>query len=195
LVFGRVVDGSGALKFDYGPFPAPNSAAPTTSDAFSAVATGEGGPDQGTQQLLVYNDYNCCDPPNQGHFNGTDRVTSLVFQEPFTLGDQISEDEVGKTFEFSFDARRGNINDPTGSSTALAFIQTLDPNADLAQTNFISVDMTNLPAGDWDRYSISLAIDAGLVGQLLEFGFSSTASSFEPSGVFYDNVLVVLEAP
>jgi hypothetical protein len=137
------------------------------------------------------NDYNCCDP-SQGHRNGTDRVTSLVFQEPFTLGNPISADDVGKTLEFSFDAKRGNINDPTGSSTALAFIQTVDPNAGFAQTNFVSVDMTNLPAGTWDRNSISLTIDAGLVGQYLEFGFLSTASNFEPSGVFYDNILVVL---
>jgi len=186
LVFGQVVDADGVPKFGYGPFPAPNG-----TPGFSSIVTGEGGPDQGAQQLVVYNDYNCCDP-NQGHRNGTDRVTSLVFQEPFTLGNPISADDVGKTLEFSFDARRGNINDPTGSSTALAFIQTLDPNAGFAQTNFVSVDMTNLPAGTWDRYSISLTIDAGLVGQYLEFGFSSTASNFDPSGVFYDNILVVL---
>jgi hypothetical protein len=186
LVFGQVVDADGVPKFDYGPFPAPNG-----TPGFSSIATGEGGPDQGAQQLVVYNDYNCCDP-SQGHRNGTDRVTSLVFQEPFTLGNPISADDVGKTLEFSFDAKRGNINDPTGSSTALAFIQTVDPNAGFAQTNFVSVDMTNLPAGTWDRNSISLTIDAGLVGQYLEFGFLSTASNFEPSGVFYDNILVVL---
>lgn len=190
LVFGEVFDGSGTLKFNYGPFPAPNS-----GQAFSAIVTGEGGPDQGAQQLVVYNDYNCCDPPNQGHFNGTDRVTSLVFQQPFPEGNTISADDVGKTLEFSFDAKRGNINDPTGSSTAVAFIQTLDPNAGFAQTNFVTVDMTSLPAGTWDRYSISLTIDAGLVGQLLEFGFLSTASNFEPSGVFYDNIVAALEAP
>ena len=190
LVFGQVFDGSGALKFDYGPFPAPNG-----GQAFSAIVTGEGSPDQGAQQLLVYNDYNCCDPPNQGHFNGTDRVTSLVFQQPFTLGNPISADDVGKTLEFSFDAKRGNINDPTGSSTAVAFIQTVDPNAGFAQTNFVSVDMTSLPAGTWDLYSISLTIDAGLVGQLLEFGFLTIASNFEPSGVLCDNILAALETP
>ncbi len=189
LIFGQVVDGSGGFKFDYGPFPAPNGVA-----AFCDLVTGEGGPDQGAQQLMVYSDYNCCDP-DQGHRNGTDRVTSLVFQQPFTLGNEISEDDVGKNLKFSFDAKRGNINDPTGSSTALAFIQTVDPNAGFAQTNFVSVDMTNLPAVTWDRYSISLTIDAGLVGQLLDFGFLSTASNFDPSGVFYDNIVSVLEAP
>ena len=187
LVFGQVFDGSGAFKFGYGPFPAPNG-----TPGFSSIVAGEGGPNQGAQQLVVYNDYNCCSP-DQGHFNGTDRVASSVFQQPFTAANPISADDVGETLVFSFDAKRGNINDPTGSSTALAFIQTLDPG--FTQTNFVQIDMTNLPAGTWDRYSISLTIDAGLVGQYLEFGFLSTASNFEPSGVFYDNVLVVLEAP
>ena len=186
-VFGQVFDGSGAFKFGYGPFPAPNG-----TPGFSSIVAGQGGPDQGAQQLVVYNDYNCCGT-DQGHFNGTDRVASSVFQQPFTQGNEISADDVGKTLEFSFDAKRGNINDPTGSSTALAFIQTLDPG--FTQTNFVQIDMTNLPAGTWDRYSISLTIDAGLVGQYFEFGFLSTASNFEPSGVFYDNIRVVLEAP
>ena len=38
-------------------------------------------------------------------------------------------------------------------------------------------------------------IDPSLVGQMLQFGFANRASSFEPSGVFYDNVVTVLEAP
>ena len=182
LIFGQVFDGSGAFKFDYGPFPAPNAAANPSFTFFSAIVTGEGGPDQGDQQLSVFNDYNCREPlnPTQGHFNGTDRVGSSVFQQ-----ESISADQVGKILQFSFDARRGNINDPTGSSTALAFIQTLDPG--FTQTNFVQIDMTNLPE-TWARYSIELEIDASLVGQILEFGFLSIASNFEPSGVFYDNI-------
>jgi hypothetical protein len=46
------------------------------------------------------------------------------------------------------------------------------------------------------RYEISLFIDAGLVGHKLQYGFSATASNFEPLGAFYDNVLVVtVQAP
>ena len=205
LIFGQVFDGSGGFKFDYGPFGAPNAAVDPSTTFFSAIVTGEGGPDQGAQQLSVYNDYNCCDPPNQGHFNGTDRVTSLVFQEPFSAAVPISAGEVGKTVTFSFNARRGNINDaaepgcagtvnPPCDSTANAFINTLDPNAGFALTNNITEDTTNLPE-TWARYSIELEIDPSLVDQILQFGFANTASAFEPSGVFYDNVLVVLEAP
>jgi hypothetical protein len=75
-------------------------------------------------------------------------------------------------------------------SSALAYIQTLDPGAGFNRTNFETVDTTNLPDA-WDRYSISVDLtDPLLEGQLLQFGFSATASNFEPSGVFYDNVLV-----
>ena len=44
---------------------------------------------------------------------------------------------------------------------------------------------------------IRLPIDAGLVGQLLQVGFSSTATLYQPSGNFYDNVEVASasEAP
>lgn len=180
LIWGQVSDSSGALKFGYGPYPAPNASADPTDTYFSAIIPGEGGPDQGTQQLRVFNDYSCCSP--QGHFNGTDRVQSSVFQQKW-----ISAEDNGTVLELSFDAKRGDINDPTGSSTAFAFIQTFDLDAGYAQTNFVVVDMTQVGA-TWERYSVSLGINELLVGQLLEFGFLSTASNFEPSGVFYDNI-------
>ena len=73
-------------------------------------------------------------------------------------------------------------------STARAYVQTLD--ASFNRTNFETVDMTNIPDA-WDRYSISVDLtDPLLEGQLLQFGFTATASNFEPSGVFYDNILV-----
>ena len=74
-------------------------------------------------------------------------------------------------------------------STANAFIKTIDPAANFDQTNFVEEDTTNIPES-WNRYSIELEIDAGLVDQLLQVGFSATASNDAPSGVFYDNVLV-----
>jgi hypothetical protein len=36
-------------------------------------------------------------------------------------------------------------------------------------------------------------ITADLVDQLIQFGFSCTASNSEPSGMFYDNIEVVVE--
>ncbi len=75
-------------------------------------------------------------------------------------------------------------------STANAFIKTIDQANNFNQTNFVEENTTNIPDA-WDRYSISLDLtDPLLVGQLLQIGFSATASNDEPSGVFYDNVLV-----
>ncbi len=74
-------------------------------------------------------------------------------------------------------------------STANGFIKTIDPASNFNQTNFVEKDTTNIPDA-WNRYSIELLIDAGLVDQLLQIGFSATASNFEPSGVFYDNLVV-----
>ena len=176
LVFGNVFDSGGTFKFGYGPFGAPNG-----GQAFSAVDTGQGGPPQGNNQLSVYNDYGCCGgpPPDEGHGNGTDKVESNVFQEQ-----TIGAADVGKKYVFRFDAKKGNI---TGSTTALAFIKTLDPGAGFALTNFVTQDTTSLPTV-WGTFFLSLTIDAGLVGQILQFGFASTASNFVSSGNFYDNV-------
>jgi hypothetical protein len=174
LYFGNVFDGTGAFKFDFGPFPAP-----TISGQVSAIATGEGGPDQGAQQLVVFSDYHCCQP-DEGHRNGTDLVETIVFQEI----NPIRADFIGKTFEFRFDAKRGNIE---GATTAQAFIRTQDPNAGFATTNNVVFDTTNLP-DDWGRYSIGLDLtDPLLEGQTLHFGFSTIASDFEGAGNFYDN--------
>ncbi|NNE20718.1 MAG: hypothetical protein HKN10_19790 [Myxococcales bacterium] len=75
-------------------------------------------------------------------------------------------------------------------STALAYVQTLNPAAGFNRTNYVPFDTTNLP-DSWERYSISLDLtDPLLEGQLLQFGFSATASNFEPSGVLYDNIVV-----
>ena len=172
LISGTVFDDGGAFKFDYGPFDAPNLAG-----AFCDIDVGQGGSPQGDQQLVVYSDYGCCQP-SSGHFplgSGTDQVQSSVFQEPYpnNPGELIPPAAIGKTLMFSFDAKRGNINSPTDpsgkcdplspdyttnppcDSTALAYIQTLDPNAGFNRTNFVELDMTSLPFG-WARYQISL---------------------------------------
>jgi exo-beta-1,3-glucanase (GH17 family) len=176
LYFGSVFDGDGTFKFQFGPVPAP-----TTLGQVSAIASGEGGPDQGENQLVVFSNYDCCDIPNQGHFNGTDRVFTGVFQQI----DSIPATDIGRTFTFQFDAKRGNIE---GATTAQAFIRTLDPDADFAVTSNVELDVTDLPE-DWGTYSITLTLsDPDLEGQILQFGFQNTASNFEGSGIFYDNI-------
>lgn len=75
-------------------------------------------------------------------------------------------------------------------SEARAYVQTLDPASGFNRTNFVPLDTTNLP-DTWDRYSITLDLtDPLLEGQIVQFGFTAVASNFEPSGVFYDNIVV-----
>lgn len=171
LVYGNVfLDPLGTLYlYGYGPYPAPNDGA-----AFCAIDTGQGGAEQGLQQLSVYSDYNNTGAHGAGQF-----VEANVYHEQ-----TIAAADAGTTWRFAFQAKRGNI---AFSSTARAFIKTLNPAAGYALTNFISLDMTAIP-DTWNGYSLSIDIDAGLAGQLLQFGFLSNASFFEPSGMYYDNL-------
>jgi len=175
LVYGNVWDGAAYTSnylYGYGPFGAPNGGS-GTSEGFSALVPDQGGPEQGTQQLSVYNDYH-----NFDHANGY-AIEANVYQEQ-----SIGAGDVGETWSFSFDAKLGNIE---GASTAAAFIKTLDPQAGFALTNFLTADMTSTSTL-WTTYKLSIFIDASLVGQLLQFGFLSVATNYEGSGIFYDNV-------
>lgn len=187
LVFANVFSGAdGSYMYGYGVFPAP-----TTSDGFSRIATGQGDAAQGAQQLVIFSDY-----LNLDHFFGN-WIEANVFQEQI-----VGAGDVGTTWTFQFDAKAGNINDPSEpncytsqlgqplpgcESTALAFIKTLDPNAGYALTNFILLDTTALPVS-WGTYELSIDIDASLPGQILQIGFATTASHYQPSGNFYDNI-------
>lgn len=175
LVFGNIFDPGGGYLYGYGPFGAPNNA---SSPAFSNVTTGEGGPDQGDRQLAVFSDYNS---PEHGNGN---LVESNVYQEWI-----IGASDVGSTWTFSFDAKRGDLVPP---STALAFIKTLDPNNGFALTNFLTVTTDTLPT-TWSSDSISLFIDGSLDGQVFQIGFLSLTTAFAPSGIIYDNINLVPE--
>ena len=164
-VFGNVFNADWSYAYGYGPFDAPNP-----GGGFSGLIPDVG---QGALSLNIYSDY-----ANFGHAIGQ-FIEANVFQEQV-----VGAGDVGKTYEFSYDAFRGNIG---GGTTALAFFKTLDPNAGFALTNFITVDMTLVP-GSWTNYSLQIAIDAGLEGQILQFGFLTLATGYEGSGIYYDNI-------
>jgi hypothetical protein len=170
LVFGNVFELDWTYVGGYGPFPAPNNPA---APAFCLVAAGQGGAAQGAQQLVVFSDYN----------NG-DHATRIVEANVFQEWPSIGAGDVGKTFNFIFDAKMGDLVAP---STAAAFIKTLDPSNSYATTNYITLDMTTIPS-TWGTYSLSIAIDASLVGQILQIGFQNWATAYAASGVFYDNI-------
>jgi hypothetical protein len=168
LVFANVFTAGGGFVYNYGPFPAPNG-----GPAFSAIDVGQGDYPQGLQQLSVYSDYN-----NTDHGNGL-VIEANVFQEQM-----IGAWDVGRTWVFEFDFARGNIE---FDSTAFAFIKTIDPNAGYSLSNFITADMTDVPAM-WGTSLLSIYIDPSLEGQILQFGFLSNATNYEGSGIFYDNL-------
>lgn len=168
LVYGNVFTPANVYLYGYGPFPAPNGGAP----GFCVLDTGQGGVSQGNLQLSVFNDYQ-----NTAHANG-DWVESNVYQERV-----INASDIGTWWTFEFDAKLGNLS---GTSTALAFIKTLSPPT-YALTNFLKYNTTAIPSS-WNRYALSIPIEPGLAGQILQFGFASTATSYLPSGVFYDNI-------
>jgi hypothetical protein len=175
LIFANVFGPDWAYWYGYGVFPAPNG-----GNGFCAIVTGQGGAEQGEQQLSVYNDYN-----NTDHGVGA-HIEANVFQEQ-----TIAAEDVGTTWTFDFQAKRGNIE---GETTALAFIKTLDPNDNYNLTNFVTLDMTYIP-DTWGDYSVSLEIDETLAGQIFQIGFANTATNYEGSGIFYDNINLDFESP
>jgi hypothetical protein len=170
VVYGNVYTPGGDYMYGYGTFPAPND-----GFAFCQVDVNQGGVEQGWQQLVVFSDYN-----NVDHANGN-IIESNVFQEM-----TVTAADVGTAWRFEFQAKRGNI---AGASTAKAFLKTLDPASGYATTNYVTLDMTAIPE-TWGGYSLSLPITADLEGQLFQFGFSNTATLYESSGIFYDNIIV-----
>jgi len=166
LNFANVFDPGGGYLYGYGPYPAVNNIG-----NWQDIASGQGGPEQGNQQLVVYSDY-----ANGDHGVGN-LIESNCFQE------QVVPVGASGIWSFSFDAKLGDL---AGNSTALAFIKTLDPNAGYAMTNFITADMTTTPV-TWTGYELSIDV-AGLDNQILQIGFSTTATNYEPCGVYYDNV-------
>jgi hypothetical protein len=167
LVYGNVFNLSHVFQYGYGAFGAPNG-----TGAFCDIDAGQGGLQQGTQQLSVYSDY-----------NNPDQLTKLIEANVFQQ-QTIGLIDAHTTWTLQFDAKLGLLVGPT---TALAFIKTIDPNNNYAMTNLVTVDMTAIP-GTWNTYSISLPIIAPLDGQFLQFGFASTTTNYAGSGVFYDNI-------
>lgn len=153
MVFG--VDHIGS----YGPFPAPNG-----GQAFSAIATGDGGPSQGLQYLNVYSDYGNSGAHGSGNF-----VNALVFQEQ-----TIGAGDVGQTATLSFDYRANPANNNDGATTTFAFIKVIkQSDSSFDELGLIEWDTTVAP--DWQTQSINLTIDAG--GPM---NFSSSAFGVSP---------------
>lgn len=202
-----VFDGAGNFKFFFGLFAAPNGGA-----GFSSVATGDGHPgavDDSGNYLNIFSDYNCCGLDGgspEGHGNGTDVVNALVVKE-YT----ISAADIGSSVTFRFDVKRPEFQDDGfGGDTspavgngcggtgdvceASALVRTLDPTAGFSITNDLLIDTTSVAQDEWIEQSITLDLtDPLLEGQILQVGFQTFAQDFNNSGVYYDNVTLVVD--
>lgn len=145
--------------YGYGPFLTPNS-----NSAFSNIAVGSTG-----QALNVFSNYD-----DDQHANGNCLETS-VFQELVF----IAADAGSYTFKFDTEAPA-----PLGTDVnTFGFIKLLDPNNNFNPDIFQTVSTET--AGS---KSITVALDATADGKILQWGFSTVASNYLPSGRLYDNV-------
>ena len=171
FIIGNINVGTGGAWFEN--FAAPNSPA-IGQNGYSAFVTGEGGVDQGNNQLSVFSDYNSWSPFTAGGVT----LQTYTYRNNGTIG----LDDVGMTYRFAFD---GKLN---GATDAWAFVKVLKQSdnsyIELANNTF---DSTTL-AGGWGGGFVDLTIDAGMVGELVQFGFANEAFDWGPSGVFYDNL-------
>ncbi len=169
LVYGNVFAPGGAWMYGYGTFPAPNNGL-----GFCQVNENQGGVEQGAHQLVIFSDY------ENGDHAGGNLIEANTFQEQ-----TITAENVGQTWNFSFQTKRGNLG---GSSTAMAFIKTLNPAAGWSVTNFITFNTTAIDT-TWIGHTLSIDITPDLVSQILQIGFTCSATLYESSAVFYDNIV------
>lgn len=175
LVGANVFDPTGTtFLYNYFAFPAPNFDGTGAEAArFSAVTTGQGGPDQGNRQLAIFSDYN-----NQGSQTAGEIIEANTFKEYIVAaGDE-------GIWQFDFDYKNGDIG---GSMSAIAFIKVLDPGAGFSLSDFSTLDTTS--SGDvWQGGSLQVDIGSDQIGHIFQIGFWALGSNNDPSTVFYDNV-------
>jgi hypothetical protein len=174
-VFANIFNPAGGYLYGYGTFAAPNG-----GGGFSEVSTGSGGAAQGAQYVNAFSDYN--NAPE--HMNGN-YVEANLFQEQ-----TIGAGDVGNTWTFTFDYLKSpNVINGDGDTTTIAFIKVLkQSDGSFATLAFPTLDTTNASTVNWETHTISLLVDSTFAGELIQVGFSSTATLFNDSGRYYDNV-------
>ncbi len=172
-IFGNVFTPSGGYIYGYGVFGAPNG-----GPGFSSIASGEGGANQGSQYINIYSDYN-----NGDHANGN-KIEANVFQEQV-----IGAADLGLTYKFAFDYKASSMFGPSGATKTFAFFKVLNPNTGFTMVANPTFETTMASGSTWSEgNSLSIAIDNSWAGHILQFGFVSTATNYEGSGVYYDNL-------
>ena len=197
-VTGNVYDGSspfpGNYLYFYGQwYDAPN----TGAGGFSAIAADDDTIDEGSNYLNIYSDYD-----NRGaQDNG--QIVNAIFAQNII----IAADDIGKSVTFSFDAKRPDAEDDgfggddsaaagngcANTCIAQAFLKTQDPANGWSTTNELIEVTTAISQENWGSYTLTLDLtDPLLEGQNLQFGFESFATNDDNTGVYYDNVSLIV---
>ncbi len=131
----------------------------------------------GNQYLNVYSDYNNGDqgPPNNF------LLETNVYQQQ-----TIGAADLNTTITFDFDYRAADDPfQPSGGTTTFAFIKVFDPAFNLLDIQLLETTNASMV---FTSGSLSQLIDPNWTDAILQFGFLSNVTNFEPSGVYYDNV-------
>ncbi|MFW2405242.1 MAG: glycoside hydrolase family 16 protein, partial [Gammaproteobacteria bacterium] len=198
-IFADVWDGEVGVpanfKYQYGPFAAPNpGAGPGFSQLINDINECFAG--GGTQCLNAFSDYNNQDHGPSGACSPNScAINTNVLKDLRDLSNPITAADIGLCWTFSGDYKAPGAGGIGGATTANAFITTLDPNDNFAATNVDRFDTTAASNTEFARFSVDVdTADSALIGQLLQIGFNTTATNFEPSGVYYDNLEVSTRA-
>jgi len=173
IIFANVFDPAGGYLYGYGTFPAPNPGI-----GFSAITDTQQSADQGSQSLVVYNDYN-----NGDHANGN-YIEASVFKEQI-----VQSANVGQYAIFSFDVKKSDfVGNGQGDAQMFAFLKVLDPAQNFATIRETRLDVTDNSIRNWENATLTMELDPGTDGKIFQFGYGSYASNYDDTGVLYDNI-------
>ena len=74
-------------------------------------------------------------------------------------------------------------------------MRTLDPGAGYSTSAETTFDALTLSDSVWRGHTLSLPITGALDGHILQFGFFNESSDFNDTGVYYDNINLVVPEP
>lgn len=147
----------------------------------AAITRKQGGPDQGTQQLNVFSNYDSAFGNILQHDVG--QVVEVNVYKEYRL----TAANAG-TYVFTFDARLPDEQALARPATGKAFVKVLDPNNDYQPFQPPKESNSRNLTTEWETRSLEITITDEMVGMLLQFGFTNVASNYDPTGVLYDNL-------
>jgi hypothetical protein len=150
---------------------------PGTTFGPNAIASGEGGVNQGTYQGKLWPDYDGW----WGDWTDNKVVkTSLLVSIVSLSAADIAPGQIQMDFDYKLQPTLG------ANTSVYSFAKILS--ADWSQTWY--TDWRQLTGGDWSHGSNVITFDGNQVGANLQYGFMVVSENYQPNGVFVDNVTI-----